>query len=385
MPGTVAFLRMTRSPLGILAGTGFYDLDALQDTSEQTVTTPFGDALVTRGTWHGIPVVFLARHGAGHAIPPHLVNYRANIRALVDLGVRDVVAVNVTGSIDPDLRPGDLLCLDDFLDLTRQRPLTFFDGTGPEGVVHTDVLEPYHPALRREILDAGAATGRSVRDGGVYACFEGPRFETRAEIRLARLAGADVAGMTGVPEVTLAAEAGLRYAAISPRRQPRERRRRHRRAHHHGRDRRGPARNGQRRPRRPRRARPHPRHLPRHRPRRRAPRMSRVRIENASYVVTVDDDDRILRDTTVTIENGVITAIEAGATGRRSATTAPEPEAERDPLRGRWLGLAGARESAQRASVRMVGGRTTDPAEPHGATEVAPPTTRSSSTPGASS
>ena len=214
-PGTVAFLRMTRSPLGILAGTGFYDLDALQDTSEQTVTTPYGDALVTRGTWHGIPVVFLARHGAGHAIPPHLVNYRANIRALVDLGVRDVVAVNVTGSIDPDLRPGDLLCLDDFLDLTRQRPLTFFDGSGPEGVVHTDVLEPYHPALRREILDAGAATGRSVRDGGVYACFEGPRFETRAEIRLARLAGADVAGMTGVPEVTLAAEAGLRYAAIS--------------------------------------------------------------------------------------------------------------------------------------------------------------------------
>jgi len=101
------------------------------------------------------------------------------------------------------------------LDLTRQRPLTFFDGSGPGGVVHTDVVEPYHSALRREILDAGAATGRSVRDGGVYACFEGPRFETRAEIRLARLAGADVAGMTGVPEVTLAAEAGLRYAAIS--------------------------------------------------------------------------------------------------------------------------------------------------------------------------
>ncbi|WP_377639523.1 S-methyl-5'-thioinosine phosphorylase [Oryzobacter terrae] len=206
---------MTRPPLGIIAGTGFYDLGSLEDTTEQTVTTAFGDARVTLGSWHGIPVVFLTRHGAGHSVPPHLVNYRANIRALADLGVRDVVAVNVTGGIDPALAPGDLLVLDDFLDFTRQRPVTFFDGTTPEGVVHTDVLEPYHPEIRREVLEAASAAGRPVRDGGVYACFEGPRFETRAEIRLARLAGADVAGMTGVPEVTLAAEAGLRYAAIS--------------------------------------------------------------------------------------------------------------------------------------------------------------------------
>lgn len=206
---------MTRPPLGIIAGTGFYDLAALEDRSDETVATAFGDARVTRGTWHGLPVVFLTRHGAGHSVPPHLVNYRANIRALADLGVRDVVAVNVTGSIDPELEPGDLLVLDDFVDFTKQRPVTFFDGTTPEGVVHTDVLEPYHPDVRREIVEAASAAGRPVRDGGVYACFEGPRFETRAEIRLARLAGADVAGMTGVPEVTLAAEAGLRYAAVS--------------------------------------------------------------------------------------------------------------------------------------------------------------------------
>jgi 5'-deoxy-5'-methylthioadenosine phosphorylase len=206
---------MTAPPLGIIAGTGFYDLGALQDTTTHTVGTAFGDARVTRGTWYGLPVVFLTRHGAGHSVPPHLVNYRANVRALADLGVRDVVAVNVTGSIDPDLEPGDLLCLDDFLDLTRQRSLTFFDGSTPEGVVHTDVMEPYHPAIRREILEAASSAGHSIRDGGVYACFEGPRFETRAEIRLAGLAGAHVAGMTGVPEVTLAAEAGLRYAAIS--------------------------------------------------------------------------------------------------------------------------------------------------------------------------
>lgn len=206
---------MTPPPLGIIAGTGFYDLDALDGAHERTVGTTFGPARVTEGTWHGLPVVFLTRHGAGHTVPPHLVDYRANVRALADLGVRDVVAVNVVGGIDPDLAPGDLLCLEDFLDLTRQRPLTFHDGSGPGGVVHVDVTEPYHPALRRELLDAAAAVGRPMRDGGVYACFEGPRFETRAEIRLARLAGADVAGMTGVPEVTLAAEAGLRYAAVA--------------------------------------------------------------------------------------------------------------------------------------------------------------------------
>lgn len=202
-------------PLGIVAGTGFYSLADLTDPRTETVETAYGSASVTRGAWHGYPVVFLTRHGAGHSVPPHLVNYRANIRALADAGCRDVVAVNVTGGIDPELEPGDLLCLDDFIDLTKARVGTFFDGSTPEGVVHTDVLAAYHPQMRREILEAAAGAGQPIRDGGVYACFEGPRFETPAEIRLARLAGADVAGMTGVPEVTLAVEAGLRYAAIS--------------------------------------------------------------------------------------------------------------------------------------------------------------------------
>ena len=203
------------TPLGIIAGTGFYDLDALEDPVVETVETAYGEARFTRGRWHGIPVVFLTRHGAGHSVPPHLVNYRANICALADAGVRDVVAVNVTGSIDPELEPGDLLCRDDFLDFTKGRVSTLDDGSGPEGVVHVGVVGAYHPELRREILDAASGVGEAIRDGGVYACFEGPRFETPAEIRLARLAGADVAGMTGVPEVVLAVEAGLRYAAIS--------------------------------------------------------------------------------------------------------------------------------------------------------------------------
>ena len=162
-----------------------------------------------------MPVAFLARHGAGHSVPPHLVNYRANITALRDVGVRDVLAVNVVGGIDRSLSPGDLVLLDDFLDFTKSRPATLFDGSGPRGVVHVDVAETYHPALRAEILAAAAAGQVRIRDGGVYACFEGPRFESPAEIRMAGLLGGHVAGMTGIPEATLAVEAGLRYAAVS--------------------------------------------------------------------------------------------------------------------------------------------------------------------------
>lgn len=206
---------MTSPPLGILAGTGFYALDALDDAHHESVDTAYGSVSVTRGTWHGQPVVFVTRHGSGHEVPPHRVNYRGIIRALADLGVHDVLAVNVTGGIDPDLEAGELVCLDDFLDLTRRREGTFHDGDGSGGVVHTDMTNAYDPVLRREILDAASAIGQPVIDGGTYVCFDGPRFESAAEIRLAALAGGTVAGMTGVPEVTLAAEAGLRYAAIS--------------------------------------------------------------------------------------------------------------------------------------------------------------------------
>lgn len=203
------------APLGIVAGTGFYSLAALADTQTQSVGTAWGTASLTRGTWHGLPVAFLTRHGSGHSVPPHLINYRANVAALRDVGCRDVVAVNVVGSIDPSLAPGDLVLLSDFLDFTKARATTFHDGSGPEGVVHVDVTSAYAPRLRAELLTAAAATGTPVRDGGVYACFEGPRFESPAEIAMARILGGDVAGMTGVPEVTLAAEAGLSYAAVS--------------------------------------------------------------------------------------------------------------------------------------------------------------------------
>lgn len=204
-----------RAPLGIIAGTGFYALDALTEVQEQSVGTAYGTAHLTRGLWHGLPVAFLTRHGPGHSVPPHLVNYRANITALRDIGCRDVLAVNVVGSIDPTLAPGDLVLIDDFLDFTKSRPATLHDGSGAKGVVHVDVTEAYHPALRAEVLAAASAAGIAIRDGGVYACFEGPRFESPAEVRMAGLLGGHVAGMTGLPEVTLAVEAELRYAAVS--------------------------------------------------------------------------------------------------------------------------------------------------------------------------
>ncbi|MEY4347687.1 MAG: hypothetical protein RIS43_106, partial [Actinomycetota bacterium] len=149
-------MTVTSAPIGIIAGTGFYSLAQLDGARTETVSTAFGEAQFTRGLWNGVDVIFLTRHGAGHSVPPHLVNYRANIRALKDAGVEDVFAINVVGSVDPTLQPADMVCLDDFLDFTKSRVITFFDGSTPEGVVHTDVMDAYHPELRKEILAAAA-------------------------------------------------------------------------------------------------------------------------------------------------------------------------------------------------------------------------------------
>ena len=202
-------------PVGIIAGTGFYTLASLADAEDRDVETPYGVARVTQGTWHGLEVAFVTRHGTGHSVPPHLVNYRANIDGLRRLGACDVLAVNAVGSIDPGLASVDLVCPHDFLDFTKRREATFFDGSTPEGVVHVDVASAYHPELRRELLQAATDCGVELRDGGVYAAFEGPRFESPAEVRMAGLLGGTIAGMTGVPECTLAVEAGLRYAAVA--------------------------------------------------------------------------------------------------------------------------------------------------------------------------
>lgn len=201
--------------IGIIAGTGFYNLPALQGKPSEEITNQFGKAKITRGVWNGVDIAFLTRHGSDHSVPPQRVNYRANIRALKDLGVECVIAVNVVGGVDPTLKPGDLQLIDDFVDFTSGREHTFFDGVQPEGVKHVDVMDCYDAAVKDAMRKSASALGIALREGGVYAGFNGPRFETPAEIRLAALAGSTVVGMTGCPEVSLAKEAELRYGAIA--------------------------------------------------------------------------------------------------------------------------------------------------------------------------
>ena len=201
--------------IGIIAGTGFYNLPALAGATPQAVDTVYGKALITTGKWHGVEIVFLTRHGVDHSVPPSAVNYRANITALKSSGVDFVIAVNVVGGIDPKLPAGSLQLLDDFIDFTHGRADTFFDGIQPGGVQHIDMSHVYDAQVKNAMSESAKGAGIDLKIGGIYAGFNGPRFETPAEIRMAALAGATVVGMTGVPEVSLAKEAGLRYAAIA--------------------------------------------------------------------------------------------------------------------------------------------------------------------------
>lgn len=201
--------------IGIIAGTGFYDLPALKGRPSEEITNRFGTAKITRGVWNGVDIAFMTRHGRDHSVPPQRVNYRANIQALKDLEVDYVIAVNVVGGIDSTLKPGDLQLVEDFVDFTSGREHTFFDGVQPEGVKHVDVVDCYDATIRDAMRRSAAHLGIALHEGGIYAGFNGPRFETPAEIRFAALAGASVVGMTGCPEVSLAREAELRYAAIA--------------------------------------------------------------------------------------------------------------------------------------------------------------------------
>lgn len=201
--------------IGIIAGTGFYNLPALEGKASEEITNQYGSARITRGTWNGVEIAFMTRHGSDHSVPPQRVNYRANIQALKDLNVDYVIAVNVVGSVDPALRPGDLQLMEDFIDFTSGREHTFFDGVQPGGVKHVDVVDCYNATVREAMRTSAAALGITLHEGGIYAGFNGPRFETPAEIRFAALASATVVGMTGCPEVSLAVEAELKYAAIA--------------------------------------------------------------------------------------------------------------------------------------------------------------------------
>ncbi len=200
--------------LAIIGGTGVYDPRILDNIREEVITTPYGQAKVRIGTYAGEEVAFMARHGVDHSVPPHLINYRANIYALKMLGVERVVATTAVGSCNRELKPGDFVVVDQFLDFTKGRVCTFFEG-GEAGVVHTDVTEPYCPELRQVLVAAAQEVGVAAHPRGTYVCTEGPRFETAAEIRMFGQLGGDVVGMTNVPESVLAREAGLCYATVS--------------------------------------------------------------------------------------------------------------------------------------------------------------------------
>jgi purine nucleoside phosphorylase len=184
--------------IGIIAGTGFYNLPALAGSTPQAVDTVYGKALITSGKWRGVEIEFLTRHGVDHSLPPSAVNYRANITALKSSGVDFVIAVNVVGGIDPKLPAGSLQLLDDFVDFTHGRADTFFDGVQPGGVQHIDMSHLYDAQVKAAMAKAAKNAGITLNTGGIYAGFNVP-----------------VVGMTGVPEVSLAKEAGLRYAAIA--------------------------------------------------------------------------------------------------------------------------------------------------------------------------
>lgn len=197
----------------IITGTGIYEIPGFEFVQKQ-VDTPYGPAQVYIGRKDGFDLVFLARHGLDHTTPPHKINYRANIKALQMLGVKRVLATYAVGSINREIPPMGLALLSDFLDFTNSRPLSFFDG-GKTGLAHTSMNVPYCPALGRKILELAPGFDLQIRSKSVYVATNGPRFETPAEIRMYDKLGGDVVGMTGVPEVVLARELDIHYAAVA--------------------------------------------------------------------------------------------------------------------------------------------------------------------------
>ncbi len=200
--------------LGIVGGTGLYALDDLEVVERRAVSTLFGapSAPLVFGRWHGREVVFLPRHGEGHTLLPSEINFRANLWALKAAGVRHVVAVSAVGSLREEVHPGDLALVSQYLDFTRNRRSSFF---GDGLVAHISTAEPACPELTTALTRAAQTSGLSLATQKTYACVEGPRLGTRAESLFLRGAGADLVGMTAVPEAFLAREAQLCYVTLA--------------------------------------------------------------------------------------------------------------------------------------------------------------------------
>jgi 5'-methylthioadenosine phosphorylase len=220
--------------LGIIGGSGLYQIDGIEILDEIAIKTPFGEPsdkyIITE--YKGRKVVFLPRHGKGHKYPPHLINFRANIWGFRKLGVDKILSISAVGGINPSLKPGDFVISDQFIDFTKSRVQTFYEGIysinddteikdevfeflNNKRVVHIDVTDPFCPEMRDVLIKVCDKNNFPFHQKGVYAATEGPRLETSAEIKFLRLIGADIVGMTLVPEIVLARELKMHFASIS--------------------------------------------------------------------------------------------------------------------------------------------------------------------------
>lgn len=200
--------------LAIIGGTGVYNPDLLTEVREKSLMTPYGEMEYKIGFYKGKEIVFTTRHGSNHTIPPHKINFRANIYGLKMLGVCAIVATAAVGSLRENMKPGEMVLVDQLLDFTKSREHTFYDGA-PFPVAHVDLTEPYCPVLRKLIWSAKQELDLPLHEHGTYVCTEGPRFETAAEIQMYKMLGGDVIGMTSVPECPLAREAEMSYATVA--------------------------------------------------------------------------------------------------------------------------------------------------------------------------
>jgi 5'-methylthioadenosine phosphorylase len=203
------------SKIGVIGGSGLYEIKGFTLKRKRRISTPFGKPSehYLIGKISNNEVVFLPRHGKHHDIPPHMINYRANIWGFKELGVNRILSISAVGGIKKGLRPGDIVLLDQVLDMTRDRVSTFYDGKN--GVVHIDFSEPYCAELRALLLKAGKGVKTDLKNGGTYVAVEGPRLESAAEIKSFGVLGGDVVGMTGMPEASLARELEICYAGLS--------------------------------------------------------------------------------------------------------------------------------------------------------------------------
>jgi len=203
-----------KAEIGIIGGSGIYDASFFKNSKEITMHTPYGapSDSITIGEYKGKNIAFIPRHGKGHKIPPHMVNYKANIFALKELGVKKIIGISAVGSLNLALKPGELIVPDQFIDMTKKRDYTFYNG--PK-VAHISMADPFCKYMNNIIINEAKELGIKIHNGGTYLCIEGPRFSTRAESKVfANVFKADIIGMTLVPEINLACESEMCYSMI---------------------------------------------------------------------------------------------------------------------------------------------------------------------------